>query len=124
MEAFADAFGAFIIILGSCAGLSLIIWTGTRAKIARIQAEYSMRMGRMPAGQQNDAILEEVKALKSQLGDMQNTSHQFDIAFDEALHRLETRVSRMEAQTPARRAESTPQAEPQRVVIPGGRADS
>ncbi len=78
-----DALGAFLSMLGLFGGISLIIWTSTQAKIARLKAERG--------GQQTDAlpqdssVIAELKALKQQISEMHSTSHQFDISFDEAL---------------------------------------
>ena len=44
----------------------------------------------------NEAILQEMQALRWQMQEMQNTCHQFDISFDAALSRLEERVNRVE----------------------------
>lgn len=92
-----DALGAFLSMLGLFGGISLIIWTSTQAKIARLKAERG--------GQQTDAlpqdssVIAELKALKQQISEMHSTSHQFDISFDEALAWLEGRVGRLETKS-------------------------
>ena len=50
---------------------------------------------------QDSAVLTELKALKQQMAEMHNTSHQFDISFDEALGRMEGRVGRLETKNAA-----------------------
>lgn len=44
----------------------------------------------------DQTVLDELKALRRQMQEMQNTCHQFDMSFDAALTRLEERVSRVE----------------------------
>ena len=40
-----------------------------------------------------------MKAMRQQMEQMQSTSHQFDISFDEALNRLEGRINRLETKS-------------------------
>ena len=54
----------------------------------------------------NDSVLEEVRALRRQVEQMQSTCHQFDLSFDAALSRLEERVHRVESKLSA--AEEAP----------------
>jgi hypothetical protein len=82
-------------------GIAGIIGANGWAKAERIRAEASA--GRR-AGGSEDAVLAEIKALKQQMADMQNTSHQFDMSFDAALTRLEERVSRLETRNAPRAA--------------------
>ena len=49
----------------------------------------------------NDSVLEEVRALRRQMEQLQSTCHQFDLSFDAALSRLEERVSRVETRVAA-----------------------
>jgi hypothetical protein len=94
-----DLFGLFAT-LGTCGGISLIIWTSVQAKIAKIKAEaQSRRQDATPS--QDGAVLAELKALKQQMAEMHSTSHGFDISFDEALGRLEGRVGRLETKSAA-----------------------
>ena len=44
-------------------------------------------------------LLQEMQALRRQMAEMQSTSHQFDLAFDAALSRLEERISRVESRS-------------------------
>ena len=86
--------------LGSFSGIALIIWTSMMAKIARIKAEAQVRQ--MAASPLPEAgVAAELKALRQQIAEMQSTGHQFDISFDEALNRLESRVSRIETKSAA-----------------------
>ena len=43
-----------------------------------------------------ESVLEEVRALRLQMEQMQSTCHQFDLSFDAALTRLEERIHRVE----------------------------
>ena len=88
-----------LAIFGSMfGGISLVIWTATKAKIARIKAEAQARQ--MTAGSQPEAgVAAELKALRQQIAEMQNTGHQFDLSFDEALNRMEGRVNRLETKS-------------------------
>ena len=92
--------------LGSFGGVALIIWTSMQAKIARIKAEAQVRR-ESAAPAEETAVLAELKALKHQVEQMQSTSHQFDISFDEALGRLEGRVGRLETKSAASTAQTT-----------------
>jgi len=93
------AFGDLIQILGIFGGISLLVWTATQAKIARIKAERgAAQPNSLP---QDAAIVVELKALQQQMAEMHSTSHQFDISFDEALSRLEGRVGRLETKNAA-----------------------
>ena len=42
--------------------------------------------------------------MKQQIAEMHSTSHQFDLSFDEALNRLESRVGRLETKSATRGA--------------------
>jgi hypothetical protein len=95
-----DALGAFLSMLGLFGGISLLVWTSTRAKIERIKAERQVSQSAPP-----DAVLAELKILTQKIAEVQSTSHQFDLSFDAALDRLESRVGRLETQTVA---QSTP----------------
>lgn len=44
-------------------------------------------------------MLAELRGLKQQIGEMQSTSHQFDLAFDAALERMEQRVAFLETKS-------------------------
>lgn len=88
------------ITLGSLGGVALIIWTSMMGKIARIKAEAEAR--RMTVSPLPDSsVAAELKALRQQIAEMQSTGHQFDISFDEALNRLESRVNRLETKSAA-----------------------
>ena len=95
-----------LCILGGTFGVSLIIWTSVQAKIARSKAEAeAMRVTTAPLP--NDVVLTELKAMRQQMEQMQSTSHQFDISFDEALGRLEGRVGRLETKSAVGTAQTT-----------------
>lgn len=83
--------------LGFFGGIGLIILASNKAKIDKIKAE--RQAWQQSAAPQGDAVAAELRALKQQVGEMQSTSHQFDLSFDAALSRLEERVSRVETKT-------------------------
>lgn len=56
---------------------------------------------------QSDSVLEEVRALRLQMEQMQSTCHQFDLSFDAALNRLEERVQRVELKQISMSADET-----------------
>ena len=84
-------------------GIALVIWVSMQGKIAHIKAEaQTRRQQAVPPQVEDGAVLAELKALKQQMAEMHSTSHQFDISFDEALNRLEGRVSRIETKSATR----------------------
>ena len=110
-----DAAQALCVLGGSFGGVSLVIWTSTQAKIARIKAEAEANRI-MAAPMPTDTVLAELKAMRQQIEQMQSTSHQFDLSFDAALSRLEERVSRVETRGAALAAIPQPE-EVQRVGL-------
>ena len=58
----------------------------------RKMAEMKMKMG----GGGNDAVTEELKALKQQMAELRDTTTRYDISFDAALQRIESRVGHLE----------------------------
>ena len=97
-----DGLDAAVAMLSLFGGTSLIIWTSMKAKIARIKAEAeAKRIIAAPIA--GDAVLNELKAMKQQMAEMHSTSHQFDIAFDAALSRLEERSAVSKPKSPCRR---------------------
>ena len=95
-----EGLDAAVAVLSLFGGTSLIIWTSMKAKIARIKAEAEARRI-TSAPMSDDTILAEMKAMRRQMAEMHSTSHQFDISFDEALSRMEGRVSRLETKSAA-----------------------
>ena len=87
-----------LILLSIFGGVSGVIAVSGWARAERIRA---MGRGRQSAERPevNDPVLAELKALKQQISEMQNTSHQFDLSFDESLTRLEQRVNHLETKT-------------------------
>ena len=86
------------VTFGMFGGTALIIWTSMQAKIARIKAEAQARREAV-APAEDTAVLAQLKAIQQQMAQMQSTSHQFDISFDEALGRLEGRINRLETKS-------------------------
>jgi len=103
-----EEFAAFTAMFSIFGGISLLVWTSTQAKIARMKAEAETHRT-MAAPLPTDAVLTELKAMRQQMEQMQSTSHGFDLSFDAALSRLEERVSRVETRGTAPAA--TPQSE-------------
>lgn len=100
-----DLTGA-LITFGTFGGIALIIWTSMMGKIARIKAEAEAR--RITAAPLPDtSVLAELRAMRQQMEQMQSTSHQFDISFDEALNRLEGRINRLETKSAVSTASAT-----------------
>ncbi len=96
-----DLTGLFVT-LGSFGGVALIIWTSMMGKIARIKAEAEARRitaAPLPGHNSDSSVLVELKAMRQQMEQMQSTNHQFDLSFDEALNRLEGRISRLETKS-------------------------
>ena len=94
----ANGLDAAMVTFAVFGGTALIIWTSMMAKIARIKAEAQARqMTSTPLPEAG--ITAELKALRQQVAEMSSTSHQFDISFDEALNRVEGRVSRLETKS-------------------------
>lgn len=105
-------FGNILEFLGFCGGVGLLVLANSKAKIDRMKAE--RQTWQQPAAS-DPALLEEMKAMRRQISEMQNTGHQFDISFDAALNRLEERVSRVETKTavpPVRSSQDLSQQEP------------
>ncbi len=95
---------AALLTLSGFGGVALIIKTAMAGKIARIKAEAeARRITAAPMSSQgfDGSILVELKAMRQQMEQMQSTNHQFDISFDEALNRLEGRISRLETKSAA-----------------------
>lgn len=102
-------------ILGTFGGVALVILAGNKAKIDRMRAEREiMQQSLAPRGESSSA---ELQALKQQVSEMQNTSHQFDISFDAALSRLEERVNRVETKVAAAPTAAPPTEEVQRAGL-------
>ncbi len=84
-------------------GIALVIWASARAKLEHRKLDM-MRGQPLPETRQaptEDRVLAELKAMQQQMAEMQSTSHSFDLSFDEALNRLESRVSRIETKSAA-----------------------
>ena len=95
------AIDAIFIILSSLGGVAAIIGAAGWAKAENIRAERRGRAEPTADTAQDSAVLSELKAMKQQMAEMHSTSHQFDLSFDEALNRMEGRVSRLETKSAA-----------------------
>lgn len=99
--------------LGLFGGIGLIVLANSKAKIDRMKAE--RQIWQQPAAASDPALLEEMKAMRRQMGEMQSTGHEFDLSFDAALNRLEERISWVETKTampPVRPSQDLSQQEP------------
>lgn len=86
---------------GTFSGIALIIWTSMAGKIARIKAEAEARRITTAPLPMDSGVAAELRALREQMAQMQSTGHQFDLSFDEALNRMESRLSRLETKSAA-----------------------
>ena len=59
----------------------------------RKMAEMKMQMG----GKADSSVIEELKALKQQMAELRDTTTRYDISFDAALQRIESRVGHLES---------------------------
>ncbi len=112
MHIFSDIIG----YIGFFGGISAVILASSKARIDKMRAE--RQIWQQPAASSDPALLEEMKAMHRQIAEMQSTGHQFDISFDEALNRLESRVSRIETKSAAGAA-STAAAAPGQTLRNG-----
>lgn len=97
-------------------GIAMVIWASAKAKLEHRKLD--MMAGRQPlpnhsqqavpegnqfplvsGNKRDDALLAEMRGLKQQIGEMQSTSHQFDLSFDAALERMEQRVAHLETKS-------------------------
>lgn len=109
------ALGELVECLGFFGGIGLIILAGNKAKIDKMRAEREiMQQSFAPRGEGASA---ELQALKQQISQMQNTSHEFDLSFDAALSRLEERVGRVETKVAAVPTAAPQTEEVQRVGL-------
>ena len=90
-------------------GIGFVILASNKAKIDKMRAEREiMQQSLTPRGALSPTDL---RGLKEQISEMQNTSHQFDISFDAALSRLEDRISRVETKVAVTSQTTAPQTE-------------
>ncbi len=115
-------FGDVLEPLAVFGGLAMVIWTSAKAKLEHRKLD--MMAGRQQSSNQSsqaapennqfpqnnqfplasgskrdDALLAELRGLKQQISEMQSTSHQFDLAFDAALERMEQRIAFLETKS-------------------------
>ena len=76
------------IVVGS--GLIMgVVWMGTRAWQRVVGLQNQSRHG-------SEELVEEMKGLRKEFAQLRDTTTRYDLAFDTALQRLESRVSHME----------------------------
>ena len=89
-------------------GIAMIILASAKAKIENRKLDMRQVQPlepRIPVSE--DRVMTELKAMRQQMEQMQSTSHQFDISFDEALNRLEGRINRLETKAAVSTAQTT-----------------
>ena len=93
----ADILETLAVFGGIFGGIATVIWASAKAKLEhrKLDMMSGMPLETRPAASE-DKVLAEMKAMRQQMDQMQSTSHQFDLSFDEALNRLEGRISRVE----------------------------
>ncbi len=94
-------------------GIASIIWASARAKLEhrKLDMQRGQPLETRPSASE-DKVLAEMQALRQQMEQMQSTSHSFDLSFDEALNRLEGRISRLETKTAAAPATNAAETSP------------
>ncbi len=108
-----ETIGDIMQTLAVFGGITMVIWASAKAKLEHRKLDMMGGRGQVPSqsaqegsqfplvagGKRDDAVLAELRGLKQQIGEMQNTSHQFDLAFDAALERMEQRVAHLETKS-------------------------
>ncbi len=92
-----EIFGDVLQPLAFFGGIAMIILASAKAKLdhRKLDMMRGQPLESRPAASEGK-ILAEMKAMRQQMEQMQSTNHQFDLSFDEALNRLEGRISRLE----------------------------
>lgn len=83
----------FILVCGGLGGMTLLIpfyaiWTGHRRAIEEIRAR--------ARAQADDATRQAIEELRREFAALRDTATQYDLSFDTALKRLESRVAALE----------------------------
>ncbi len=87
-----------IALISSFGFVPLTVWVASKAKLDRLKIERDMQ--RNALGPQDGSALEELKALRTEVAALRDTSTQFDLSLEHAVQRLEDRVSRSEKAAP------------------------
>lgn len=97
-----EVIGDVLETLAVFGGIAMVIWASARAKLEhrKLDMMRGQPLETRPAASE-DKLLAEMKAMRQQMEQMQSTSHQFDLSFDEALNRLEGRINRVEMKSAA-----------------------
>lgn len=97
-------------------GIAMVIWASAKAKLEHRKLDMMSGRQQQPSqasqaapegnqfplvsgAKQDSAVLAELRGLKQQISEMQSTGHQFDLAFDAALERMEQRVAHLETKS-------------------------
>lgn len=94
-----------LAVIGAFGFVPLTVWVANKAKLDRLKIERDIQ--RNALGPQDASVLAELKAMRQQMEQVQSTSHQLDISFDEALGRLEGRINRLETKSAASTIQTT-----------------
>ena len=89
---------AIIAIVCTFGCVPLTVWLASKAKLDRLKIERDMQ--RNALGPRDGSVLEELRALRTEVATLRDTSTQFDLSLEHAVQRLEERVSRGEKAAP------------------------
>ena len=83
-------------------GIASIIWASAKAKLEHRKLDMRLTQPQEARSPLPDSsVAAELRALREQVAQMQSTGHSFDLSFDEALNRMENRLSRLETKSAA-----------------------
>src|SRR5438128_1347015 len=91
MTEFLIIFGILVFFLMVFGVAGFAIYTEHRQKMAKIQSQTGQKA--------EPSILKEFQDLKEQMAEMRDTTTKFDMSFDTALQRLESRIAHLESRT-------------------------
>lgn len=88
---------------GNLVPLAFVILVFGGGIIQRVLSTWEKRMEMQAQRQQgqNDAVTQQLAAVRAELAALRDTSTQFDMSVEQSIQRLEERVGRMESKAPA-----------------------
>ncbi|MBV9849741.1 MAG: hypothetical protein JO250_08735 [Armatimonadetes bacterium] len=91
-------------MIGELTGLAFVIFVFGGGIIRSVLHSWERRMELQAQRQQgqNDAVTQQLAALRAEVAGLRDTSTQFDMSLENSVQRLEERVSRIEARTAPR----------------------
>ena len=95
-----------------------VSWNKTRIELARLRAEQHNSVG--VNNREVAALHEELAALRAEVSSLRDTATQYDISFDTALQRMDSRMTHLERRTasPATiSSATTPTEETQQITL-------